>query len=77
MIGDPSGQYRYEKDDDTRDRFSTMLTASRSRWQVSLISQMTRHYLLIMLTGFLNLNYVELLREVGACILSVNRHAES
>ena len=52
MIGDPSGRTDIEKCLH-QSRFSTMLTASRSRWQDSLISQMTRHYLLIMLTGFL------------------------
>ena len=50
MIGDPSGRTDMSLH---QSRFSTMLTASRSRWQDSLISQMTRHYLLIMLTGFL------------------------
>ena len=60
MIGDPSGRTDMRKmltpeqiQHNVDCRFSTMLTASRSRWQDSLISQMTRHYLLIMLTGFL------------------------
>ena len=64
MIGDPSGKYRYEKDDDNGDRFEhNCRVLQEADEHVSLISQMARHYLLIMQTGLLNLNYIDVLQR--------------
>ena len=71
MIGDPSGTYRHEKDDDPGRQFSTTATASRSRWSRFIDFSEGKAIMVNNADWLLNLNYIELLREVGACF-SVN-----
>ena len=67
MIGDPSGRTDMRKHDDRRRPSSTTATASRSRWSASSTSARARRVMVNNADWLLNLNYIELLREVGAC----------
>ena len=71
MIGDPSGRTRHAQDADQGRPSTTMPPASSARWSGLSTSDRGKAMMLNNAEWLMNLNYIELLREVGACF-SVN-----
>ena len=70
MIGDPSGRTDMRKMLTPEQIQHNCRLLQEADEQDLLISQMTRHLLVNNADWLINLNYVELLREVGASLLS-------
>ena len=71
MIGDPFRPYRYAEDCSPRRISTTTPSASSARWSALSSSVRVKAVMLNNADWLLKLNYVDLLREVGACF-SVN-----